>query len=75
MRCIPSLITREQPKDDPVKEASQQVVREPGTQPSLHSEDTATEETRPSAEASSNKEDFIAVLKTYATKVYNVFPF
>ena len=48
------------------------MAREPGTDPSVHSEDTATDvihTSDASAEASSGEGDFIAKLKSYATKV------
>ena len=72
VKCIPALIGRELPKSDHVKEPSQQMAREPGTDPSVHSEDTATDvihTSDASAKASSDEGDFIAKLKSYATKV------
>ena len=64
--CIPSLVAREQLREDGV---SQQVVREGGPQPSLHSEDTATEVTHTHGVPTTTEEGFIAKLKSYATKV------
>ena len=69
VRCLPSLIARERSKE---KESSQQMAREAGPPPSLHSEDTATEETHsPGVFAGTTGEDDVLVrLKSYATKVY-----
>ena len=64
--CIPSLVAREQLREDGV---SQQVVRDRGAQPSLHSEDTATEVTHIHGVPTTTEEGFIAKLKSYATKV------
>ena len=49
------------------------MAREPGAEPSIHSEDTATEVSGVPAEASCAEDDVIAKLKSYATKVIPTF--
>ena len=70
--CILTLVTREQVRYDLVQEPSQQQpMRDSGPQPSLHSEDTATEVTPcVPAEAPSEEESIIAKFKFCATKVH-----